>query len=80
MLKELTDDSKIIREEIKVTVNEIKKSPQGTNSGENEAKNHINDLKQRKEKAFNQNSRKKNIFKDEDKLRNLWDICKRTNI
>ena len=48
MLKELTDDSKIIREEIKVTVNEIKKSPQGTNSGEGEARNQINNLEHRK--------------------------------
>ena len=29
---------------MKVTLSEIKKNLQGTNSGENEAENHINDL------------------------------------
>ena len=52
MLKELTDDSKIIREEIKVTVSEIKKSPQGTNSGEDKTKNQINDLKHKEAKSI----------------------------
>ena len=35
----------------------------------------------RTEKAFNQNSSKKNEFKkNEDRLRNLWDNFKHTNI
>ena len=48
---------------MKVTLNEIKKNLQGTNNGEDEAENQINDLEHRKEKAFNQNSRKKKEFK-----------------
>ena len=35
---------------MKVTLNEIKKNLQGTNSGGDEAKNQINDLEHRKEK------------------------------
>ena len=44
MLKELIEYSNNIREEIKVTLSEIKKNLQGTSSGEDEAENHINDL------------------------------------
>ena len=34
----------------------------------------------RKEKAFNQNGRNKKIQNNEDRLRNLWDNFKRSNI
>ena len=44
MLKELIEYSNNIKEEMKFTLGEIKKNLQGTNSGENEAENHINDL------------------------------------
>ena len=40
---------------MKVTLSEIKKNLQGTNSRVDEAKNHINE----EEKAFNLNSKKK---------------------
>ena len=41
--------SKCIREEIKATLNEIKKNPQGTNSARNEAKVQIKDLEHKEE-------------------------------
>ena len=64
MLKELTECCKNIREEIKVTLSEIKKNLQGTNSGRNEVKNEINDLEHKEEKkAFNQNNKRKKEFK-----------------
>ena len=44
MLKELTEYRKNIREEMKVTLSEIKKNLQGTNSGEDEVENQTNDL------------------------------------
>ena len=44
MLKELTEYGKNIREEMKFTLSEIKKNLQGTNNGEEEAKNQTNDL------------------------------------
>ena len=44
---------------MKITVSEIKKNLQGTNSWVDEAKNQISDLEHRKEKTFNQNKKKK---------------------
>ena len=44
MFKELTEYGKNIREEMKVTLSEIKKNLQGTNSGGDEAKSQTNDL------------------------------------
>ena len=52
MLKELTEYGKNIREEMKVTVSEIKKNLQGTNSWEDEAQNQINDLEQKEGKSI----------------------------
>ena len=53
MLIELTEYSNSVKKtqaEIKVTWSEIKKNLQGTNSGGDEAKNQINDLKHKEEK------------------------------
>ena len=47
MLKELMDYGNNIREEMKVTLSEIKKNLQRTNSEEEEAGIQINDLKQK---------------------------------
>ena len=44
ILKELIEYSKNKREEMKVTLSEIKKNLQGTNSVEDEAEKQINDL------------------------------------
>ena len=44
---------------MKVTVSEVKKILQGTNSGADEAKNQIHDLEHKQERIFNQNSKKK---------------------
>ena len=63
---------------MKVTVSEIMKNLQGTNTAGAEAKNQINDLKHKK--AFNQNSKKKNKKKNEQRISSLWNISKRTNI
>ena len=53
MLKELIEYGKNIREEMKVTVSEIKKKNlQGNNSGENEAKNQIDDLEHKEGKSI----------------------------
>ena len=64
MLKELTGYSNIIQktqEVMKVTLSEIKKNLQVTNSGGDEAENQINDLEHKEEEKFNQNSKKKII-------------------
>ena len=68
MLKKLTGYCNSIKKtqaEMKVALSEIKKNLQGTNSGEDEAEIQTNDLehKEEKKKTFNQNSKKKKIFK-----------------
>ena len=58
--------------EMKVTLSEIKKNLQGTNTGVDEAENQINDFEHKKKKTFNQNSnKKKNIQRTKDRLRSL---------
>ena len=49
LLKELIEYDNNIKEEMKVTISEIKKNLQGTNSGKDEAENQINDLEYKKE-------------------------------
>ena len=73
---------KMIQAEIKITLRKIKKNLQGINSGMDEADNEINDLEYKEEKIFNQNSKekKKNPKKNKDRVRNLWDDFKCTNI
>ena len=53
MLKELTEYSNSIKEEMKFTRSEIKKNLQGTNSRGEEAGIQINDLEHKRKKAFN---------------------------
>ena len=52
MLKELIEYSKNIREEMNVTLSEVKKNLQGTNSREDEAENQINYLEWKKGKSI----------------------------
>ena len=62
MIRELTEYSKSIREEMKATLREIKKNPQGTNNEGKEASVQINDFEY-KEEINNQNRMKKQEFK-----------------
>ena len=62
MLKELIGYFNSITKtqaEMKVTLSEINKNLQGTNSGVDEAENQINDLEHKEEKTGNQNKKKK---------------------
>ena len=61
--------------EMKVALNEIKKNLQGTNSAGEELKNKINDLEHKKGKSIQSEQKKETrVQKNEDRLRNLWDI------
>ena len=65
MLQELTgyfNSIKKTQAEMKVTLNEMKKNLQGTESGGDEAENQINDLEHKK-KSFTQKSKTKDEFK-----------------
>ena len=63
MLRELIEYGKNIREEMKVTVSEIKKNLQGTNSEREEAGIKSTIWSMRKKQAFNKNVKKKTEFK-----------------
>ena len=55
MLGELIEYGKNIKEEMKVTISEINKNPQGTNSEEKEAGVQINDLEHKEERRERRN-------------------------
>ena len=66
---------------MKVALSEIKKNVQGTNTGGEEAKNQINSLEHKVRKSIHSEEQEEKIsHKNEDRLRNLWDIFKHTNI
>ena len=67
MLKGLTECSNSIKEEMKVTLSEIKKNLQGTNNKGKEAWIPINDLEHTEEKSIQSEQQKeKRILKNED--------------
>ena len=66
---------------MKITLSEIKKNLLGINSGKDEAENQNNRLEHKEEKkkhSIRTGRRKKNSKKQ--RLRNLWDNFKHTNI
>ena len=66
---------------MKDTQNEIKQNIQGTNSDGKETRTQINDLKQREEINIHPEQNKETrIQKHEERLRNLWDNLKCSNI
>ena len=80
ILKELIGSFNSIKNtqaEMKVALSEVKKNLQGTNSGEDEAENQINDLEQKGEKNI-QSEKKKESKRNKDRLRNLWGNSKHT--
>ena len=62
MLKELIEYDTAISEEMKVTLSEIKKNLQGTNSGEDEAENQINDLELKEGKSIQSQQHEEKII------------------
>ena len=84
MLKELTGYCNSIKKtqaETNVTLGEIKKNLQGTNSEGEEAGIQINDL-EHKEEINNQQEQNEEIRiqNNEKRIRRLWDISKCANI
>ena len=81
MLRYLTEYGKSIREEVKATLSEIKKNPQGTNSEGKEDRIQINDLEHKEEINIQpEQNDETRTQKNNDGLRRLWDISKRANI
>ena len=84
MLQELTGYFSSIKKPqaaMKVALCDIKKNLQGTNSDRKETRTHIKDLEQKEEINIqleqNEGTR---IQKNEERLRNLWDNFKCSNI
>ena len=81
MLTEMVEYGCTIEEKVKAMKSEIKKNIQGTNSEGEETGAQINGLDQKEERNIQpEQSEKKRIPKNEERLRNLWDNCKRSNI
>ena len=81
VLKELTANSKNVREEMKVTLSGIRKNLQGTNSEGKEARIQINDLEHKEEINIQPEQKEEiRIQKNKDSIRRLWDISKHANI
>ena len=70
-----------MKKQIKDTQNEIKKNIQGTNSDRKETRTQSNNLEQ-KEKINIQPEQngERRIQKNEERLKNLWDNLKHSNI
>ena len=81
VLTDVSELSRKMKEQMKATQREIKQNIQGTNSEGKETKTQINGLEQ-KEEINNQPEKNEEmkILKNEERLRNLWDNFKRSNI
>ena len=79
MLRELIEYGKRKREEMKATLSEIKKNPQGTNSEGKEGGVQINDLEHKEVNSQPVQNEETRTQKNKERIR-LWDISKRANI
>ena len=80
MLTELVEYGYKLDEKMKAKVSEIKENVQGTNSDGKESGTHINGVDQKEERNIQPQQNEETIQKNEDRLRNLWDNFKRSNI
>ena len=70
-----------MEEKVKAMQSEMKRNVQGTNSEEKEAGIQINDLEQKEEINIQpEQNEETRIQKNEERLRNLWDNFKHSNI
>ena len=66
---------------MKVSLCERKKNLQGTNSDRKETRTQISNLEQKKERNIHpEQNEETRIQKNEERLRNLWDNLKHSNI
>ena len=69
-----------IEEEVKAMQSEIKENAQGTNSDEKETGKQINDFEQKEEINIQPEQNEETRIQKNERLRNLWDIFKCSNI
>ena len=65
---------------MKVTLSEIKKNLQGTNSGRDETEYQMNDLEHKEEKSIQSEQQEEKRIQKTHGIRSLWYISKCTNI
>ena len=81
MLTELIELGRKMKEQMKDTQREIKQNVQATNSDRKETRTQINDLEQKEEINIQvEQNEETRIQKNEERLRNLWDNLKCSNI
>ena len=81
MLTELVEYGRKIEEKMKAMLSEIKENVQGTNSDGKETRTPINGVDQKEEKNIQpEQNEETRIQENEERLRNLWDIFKRSNM
>ena len=81
MLPELVEYGRKIEEKVKAMLSEIKENVQGTNGEGKETGTQINDLEEKEEINIQpEQNEETRIQKNEEKLRNLWDNFKHSNI
>ena len=81
MLTELVEFGCKLDEKIKAMLSEIKENVQGTNSDGKETGTQINGVDQKEERNIQpEKNEETRIRKNEERLRNLQDIFKRSNI
>ena len=81
MLTELIELGQKMKEQMKDTQNEIRQNIQGANIDRKETRTQINDLEQKEEINIQpEQNEETRIQKNEERLRNLWDKLKRSNI
>ena len=81
MLRELVEYGRKVEEKVKAMKSEIKENVQGTNSDRKETGTQINSLEQKEERNIQPEQNEEiQIQKKEERLRNLQDIFKCSNI
>ena len=84
VIRTLTELIEFVRkpdEKMKAMLRETKENVQGTNSDEKETGTQINSFHQKKEmNSQPEENEETRIQKNEERLRNLWDIFKHSNI
>ena len=81
MLTEMVEYGLKIKKELKAIQSEIKQNIQGTNSDGKETGTQMSDLEQKEEiNIESERNKETEIQKNEERLRNLWDNLKHSNI
>ena len=81
MLTDMVEYGHKIEEKVKAMKSEIKENGQGTNSDGKETKTQINNLEQKEERNIQpEKNEETRILKNEERLKNLWDKFKHSNI